>query len=98
MKLKHGINVSESACYYNHRNEESQKASWKLNDLSELSEDGSQGSIRAKFELKSGPSKPSTSSLHFICEGASLSGVDFELLGSGYRISLAKRRFGAGRE
>ncbi|KAK3091287.1 hypothetical protein FSP39_018668, partial [Pinctada imbricata] len=77
-------------------NAETQKATWKLNDLSELSEDGSQGSIRAKFELNNGPSKPATTSLHFICDGASLSGVDFELIGSGYRISLAKKRFGAG--
>ncbi|XP_056018722.1 F-BAR domain only protein 2-like isoform X6 [Ostrea edulis] len=78
-------------------NEENQRATWKLNDLSELSEEGSQGSIRAKFELKSGPSRPSTSAIQFLCEGASLSGLDLELVGPGYRVSLLKKRFGAGK-
>nr|XP_022313423.1 F-BAR domain only protein 2-like isoform X3 [Crassostrea virginica] len=78
-------------------NEESQRASWKLNDLSELSEEGSQGSIRAKFDLTAGPSRPSTSAIQFTCEGASLSGLDLELVGPGYRVSLMKKRFGAGK-
>ena len=71
---------------------------WKLNDISEVSEEAGQGCVRAKFHIKSGPSKPATAALQFICEGASLSGIDFELVGSGYRISLAKKRFGAGKE
>lgn len=78
-------------------NADTQRAMWKLNDISEVSEEAGQGCVRAKFHLKSGPSKPSTSALQFICEGASLSGIDFELIGSGYRISLAKKRFGAGK-
>ncbi|XP_069127305.1 F-BAR domain only protein 2-like isoform X4 [Argopecten irradians] len=78
-------------------NEENQRATWKLNDLAELSEEGSAGSIRAKFNLKSGPSKPNTTAVTFISEGASLSGIDFELVGTGYRISLSKKRFGAGK-
>eukprot|EP00105_Crassostrea_gigas_P043952 XP_019928100.1 PREDICTED: F-BAR domain only protein 2 isoform X4 [Crassostrea gigas] len=78
-------------------NEENQRATWRLNDLSELSEEGSQGSIRAKFDLKSGPSRPSTSAIQFLCEGASLSGLDLELIGTGYRVSLMKKRFGAGK-
>lgn len=78
------------------RNEESQRGMWKLNDISEVSEEAREGCVRAKFHLKSGPSKPATAAVQFICEGASLSGIDFELIGSGYRISLAKKRFGAG--
>ncbi|XP_052090405.1 F-BAR domain only protein 2-like isoform X5 [Mytilus californianus] len=78
-------------------NEESQRGMWKLNDISEVSEEAGQGCVRAKFHLKSGPSKPATAAVQFICEGASLSGIDFELIGSGYRISLAKKRFGAGK-
>ncbi|XP_021373429.1 F-BAR domain only protein 2-like isoform X2 [Mizuhopecten yessoensis] len=78
-------------------NEENQRATWKLNDLAELSEEGSAGSIRAKFNLKSGPSKPSTTAMTFISEGASLTGIDFELVGTGYRISLSKKRFAAGK-
>lgn len=68
-----------------------------MNDISEVSEDGSDGCIRAKFVLKDGPSKPSTTAVQFVSEGSSLSGIDFELLGPGYRISLLKKRFGAGR-
>ncbi|XP_071173317.1 F-BAR domain only protein 2-like isoform X6 [Mytilus edulis] len=78
-------------------NEESQRGMWKLNDISEVSEEAREGCVRAKFHLKSGPSKPATAAVQFICEGASLSGIDFELIGSGYRISLAKKRFGAGK-
>ena len=77
--------------------DETQRAVWKLNDISEVSEEAGQGCVRAKFHLQSGPSKPATAALQFICEGASLSGIDFELIGSGYRISLAKKRFGAGK-
>lgn len=32
----------------------------------------------------------------FTSEGATLSGVDLELVGSGYRMSLVKRRFATG--
>ncbi|KAL4236259.1 hypothetical protein ACF0H5_004646 [Mactra antiquata] len=78
-------------------NNETKRATWKLNDISELSEDGTQGSIRAKFSLSDGKSTPSTTAIQFIAEGATLSGVEFELVGSGYRISLAKKRFGAGK-
>uniref|UniRef100_A0A8C7XE64 F-BAR domain only protein 2 n=1 Tax=Oryzias sinensis TaxID=183150 RepID=A0A8C7XE64_9TELE len=55
------------------------------------------GSIRAKFDLSNGPSNPSTLAVQFMSEGATLSGVDMELLGSGYRLSLSKKRFATGR-
>ena len=32
----------------------------------------------------------------FNCEGTTLSGVEFELVGIGYRVSLVKRRFVSG--
>lgn len=54
------------------------------------------GSLRAKFELSSGPSNPSTLAVQFINEGSTLSGVDMELQGSGYRLSLNKKRFATG--
>ncbi|KAJ8305285.1 LOW QUALITY PROTEIN: hypothetical protein KUTeg_015830, partial [Tegillarca granosa] len=85
-----------SNIFISEMDEENQRAAWKLDDISEVSENGSQGCIRAKFDLKSGPSIPATTAIQFVCEGALLSGVDFELIGSGYRISLAKKRFGAG--
>ncbi|XP_041360186.1 F-BAR domain only protein 2-like isoform X2 [Gigantopelta aegis] len=77
--------------------EEHNRATWKLNDISEVSEEATQGCIRAKFELKSGPSIPSTTALQFASDGSTISGVEFELVGSGYRISLAKKRFASGK-
>ena len=71
-------------------------ATWKLNDISEVSENGTHGSIRAKFSVSKGRSTPSTTAIQFLSEGATLSGIDFELTGQGYRISLAKKRFGTG--
>ncbi|XP_064617201.1 F-BAR domain only protein 2-like isoform X2 [Liolophura sinensis] len=78
-------------------NPETKRARWKLNDISDVSEEGSQGCLRAKFSLTEGPSTPSTTALQFTCEGATLSGVDFELLGPGYRLSLSKKRFASGK-
>ncbi|KAK6179298.1 hypothetical protein SNE40_011689 [Patella caerulea] len=78
-------------------NQENKRATWKLNDISDVSEQASQGCIRAKFDMKSGASTPSTTALQFICEGATLSGLEFELVGSGYRLSLTKKRFASGK-
>ncbi|KAH0628035.1 hypothetical protein JD844_008700 [Phrynosoma platyrhinos] len=55
------------------------------------------GSLRAKFDLSEGPSKPATLAVQFISEGSTLSGVDVELVGTGYRLSLIKKRFATGR-
>ena len=68
-----------------------------MNDISEVSEQESDGCIRAKFDLNGGPSKPSTTAVQFAGEGATLSGADFELAGPGYRISLLKKRFSTGK-
>ena len=54
------------------------------------------GSLRAKFELSDGPSNPSTLAVQFMSEGSTLSGVDMELQGTGYRLSLNKKRFATG--
>lgn len=54
------------------------------------------GSLRAKFELSNGPSHPSTLAVQFMNEGSTLSGVDMELQGAGYRLSLSKKRFATG--
>lgn len=55
------------------------------------------GSLRAKFELSDGPSIPATLAVQFFSEGSTLSGVDMELVGSGYRLSLNKKRFASGK-
>ncbi|XP_052631365.1 F-BAR domain only protein 2 [Harpia harpyja] len=78
-------------------NTDQTKAYWKISSISEKSENGGSGSLRAKFELSEGPSKPATLAVQFISEGSTLSGVDVELVGTGYRLSLLKKRFATGR-
>ncbi|XP_075397275.1 F-BAR domain only protein 2 isoform X2 [Tenrec ecaudatus] len=78
-------------------NPEQMKALWKLSGISEKSENGGSGSLRAKFDLSEGPSKPTTLAVQFVSEGNTLSGVDIELVGTGYRLSLLKKRFATGR-
>lgn len=78
-------------------NSDEKRATWKLSDISELSENGCQGYIRAKFETPNGPNNPLPTAIQFIAEGATLSGLDFELVGFGYRLSLVKKRFGTGK-
>lgn len=34
--------------------------------------------------------------MQFVSDGGTLSGVDIELVGTGYRLSLVKKRFGTG--
>ena len=51
---------------------------------------------RARFQLSEGPGSQGTIAAQFNCEGTTLSGVEFELVGAGYRVSLVKRRFVSG--
>nr|XP_033785103.1 F-BAR domain only protein 2 isoform X2 [Geotrypetes seraphini] len=78
-------------------NAEQMKTFWKLPCISEKSENGGSGSLRAKFDLSEGPSKSTTLAVQFVSEGSTLSGIDLELVGTGYRLSLIKKRFAAGR-
>lgn len=78
-------------------NAEQMKALWKVSVISEKSENGGAGSLRAKFDLSDGPSNPSTLAVQFVSDGCTLSGVDIELVGTGYRLSLVKKRFGTGK-
>ncbi|NXP93786.1 FCHO2 protein, partial [Passerina amoena] len=84
-------------------NADQMKACWKISSISEKSENGGNfvfigsGSLRAKFELSGGPSKPATLAVQFISEGSTLSGADVELVGTGYRLSLLKKRFATGK-
>ncbi|TEA36265.1 hypothetical protein DBR06_SOUSAS18910033, partial [Sousa chinensis] len=78
-------------------NAEQMKAFWKLSGISEKSENRGSGSLRAKFDLSEGPSKPTTLAVQFLSEGSTLSGVDIELVGTGYRLSLVKKRFATGK-
>ncbi|KAM5237987.1 F-BAR domain only protein 1 [Ctenodactylus gundi] len=74
---------------------EEKRFAWKLPDVSES---GGSGRLSASWEPLSGPSTPSPVAAQFTSEGTTLSGVDVELVGSGYRMSLVKRRFATGWE
>lgn len=73
------------------------QALWRFTELSQHSEERGVGSLKARFELGAGPSPRATISAQFNCEGATLSGIEFELVGAGYRLSLVKRRFVSGK-
>uniref|UniRef100_A0A8B9L5G0 SH3GL interacting endocytic adaptor 1b n=1 Tax=Astyanax mexicanus TaxID=7994 RepID=A0A8B9L5G0_ASTMX len=78
-------------------NQETQKILWKISELSQKSENGGVGALLGRFQLSEGPSKPSQLAVQFSSEGSTLSGCDFQLMGSGYRLSLVKKRFSAGK-
>ncbi|KAH0945049.1 hypothetical protein HN011_011654 [Eciton burchellii] len=70
---------------------------WKFTELSQHSEGNGVGSLKARIELEHGPGNQGTIFTQFNCEGTTLSGVEFELIGSGYRLSLVKRKFVSGK-
>ena len=69
--------------------------SWKLGEVSPLNVRG-QGSLRGKFDVEGEGLTPSTAAVQFLCEGTTLSGLEFELSGPGYRVSLIKKRLVTG--
>ncbi|XP_054623060.1 SH3-containing GRB2-like protein 3-interacting protein 1 isoform X2 [Dunckerocampus dactyliophorus] len=78
-------------------NPEQQTIQWKIPSLSNRSENGGVGALLGRFQMTAGPSKPSQLAVHFTSEGSTLSGCDIQLLGTGYRLSLIKKRFAAGK-
>ena len=79
------------------RDADRRQLTFKLNDISDVSEQAAEGSLQATFHLRSpAPLEPISTILQFGAEGGNLCGADFELVGSGYRISLIKKRFYSG--
>uniref|UniRef100_A0A672LZ14 SH3GL interacting endocytic adaptor 1 n=1 Tax=Sinocyclocheilus grahami TaxID=75366 RepID=A0A672LZ14_SINGR len=78
-------------------NADQQRILWKIPDISQKAENGGVGSLLARFQLTEGPSKPAPVAVQFTSEGSTLSGCDIELVGLGYRFSLIKKRFAAGK-
>nr|BAN20956.1 conserved hypothetical protein [Riptortus pedestris] len=76
---------------------DSHRALWEFTELSLHCDKHGVGSLRGRFEVSNGPSSLATISAQFNCEGATLSGLDFQLVGHGYRISLVKKRFVSGK-
>ncbi|CAH1103640.1 unnamed protein product [Psylliodes chrysocephalus] len=73
------------------------RITWKFTELSQHSENHGVGSVAARYDLENGPGTPQTILTQFNCEGTTLSGIDFQLVGPGYRLSLVKRRFVSGK-
>lgn len=76
---------------------EPQTIQWKIPSLSHRSENGGVGALLGRFQMMEGPCKPSQLSVQFSSEGSTLSGCDIQLVGTGYRLSLVKKRFAAGK-
>ncbi|XP_075472004.1 SH3-containing GRB2-like protein 3-interacting protein 1 isoform X2 [Ascaphus truei] len=76
---------------------EQQRILWKIPEISQKSENGGVGSLLARFQLSEGPNKPAPLAVQFTSEGTTLSGCDIDLVGAGYRFSLVKKRFAAGK-
>ncbi|KAM9112347.1 F-BAR domain only protein 1 [Pangshura tecta] len=77
-------------------NLEEKRLLWRLLDIPGPPDRGGCGHISASWEPLYGPSKPSPVAAQFTSEGSTLSGVEVELVGSGYRMSLVKKRFATG--
>lgn len=78
------------------RNVGARQAIWKFDQISHRTDRAGLGTLKAKLDLASGPSPPNLVSAQFTCQDATLSGVEFELTGLGYRISLVKKQIFTG--
>ncbi|XP_040580301.1 F-BAR domain only protein 2 isoform X3 [Lepeophtheirus salmonis] len=82
---------------------ENNRALWTFKELRADDRDNNSSSngglevIKGRFELANGPGSQNTIAAQFNCEGSTLSGIDIELIGSGYRLSLIKKRFVSGK-
>uniref|UniRef100_A0A8C5NFY4 F-BAR domain only protein 1-like n=1 Tax=Gouania willdenowi TaxID=441366 RepID=A0A8C5NFY4_GOUWI len=76
-------------------NAEERRLLWKLANLSPTNH--SKGTLCASWQCLEVPRGPPPSlAVQFVGSGASLSGMDVELVGSRYRMSLVKKRFATG--
>uniref|UniRef100_A0A672JGU4 F-BAR domain only protein 1-like n=1 Tax=Salarias fasciatus TaxID=181472 RepID=A0A672JGU4_SALFA len=77
-------------------NAEERRLLWKLSNLSPTNH--SKGTLCASWQCLEVPRGPPPSlAVQFVGSGASLSGMDVELVGSRYRMSLVKKRFATGK-
>uniref|UniRef100_A0A8C7XHH6 SH3GL interacting endocytic adaptor 1 n=1 Tax=Oryzias sinensis TaxID=183150 RepID=A0A8C7XHH6_9TELE len=78
-------------------NPEHRTIQWNISSLSHRSENGGVGALLGRFQMVEGPCRPSQLAVQFSSEGSTLSGCDIQLVGTGYRLSLVKKRFAAGK-
>ncbi|XP_068175890.1 f-BAR domain only protein 1 isoform X2 [Antennarius striatus] len=79
-------------------NAEERRLLWKLPNLSPTNHSKGSGTLCVSWqclEVPRGP--PPNLAVQFVGSGASLSGMDVELVGSRYRMSLVKKRFTTGK-
>nr|XP_023699562.1 F-BAR domain only protein 1-like isoform X1 [Paramormyrops kingsleyae] len=71
---------------------------WKLPSFSSANHSQGPGRLCASWQCSDPPRGPPPSlGVQFLGSGASLSGLDVELVGSKYRLSLVKKRFATGK-
>ncbi|XP_071769524.1 f-BAR domain only protein 1 [Centroberyx gerrardi] len=79
-------------------NAEERRLLWKLPNLSPTNHSKGSGTLCASWQCLEVPRGPPPSlAVQFVGSGASLSGMDLELVGSRYRMSLVKKRFATGK-
>ncbi|XP_066499583.1 f-BAR domain only protein 1 [Hoplias malabaricus] len=79
-------------------NAEERRLLWKLPHLSPTNHSKGSGTLCASWQCLEVPRGPPPSlAVQFVGSGASLSGMDVELVGSRYRMSLVKKRFATGK-
>ncbi|XP_059359802.1 F-BAR domain only protein 1-like isoform X1 [Carassius carassius] len=79
-------------------NTEERRLLWKLSNLSPTNHSKGSGTLCASWQCLEVPRGPPPSlAVQFVGTGASLSGLDVELVGSRYRMSLVKKRFATGK-
>ncbi|XP_068445653.1 f-BAR domain only protein 1 [Clinocottus analis] len=79
-------------------NAEERRLLWKLPNISPTNHSKGSGTLCASWQCLEAPRGPPPSlAVQFVGSGASLSGMDVELVGSRYRMSLVKKRFATGK-
>ncbi|XP_025027946.1 F-BAR domain only protein 1 [Python bivittatus] len=86
------VQPQPEACW----NLEEKRLLWRLLDVPSTQGHGGSGRLLASWEPLDGPSRPSPAAAPVPSEGSTVSGADVELVGSGYRMSLVKKRFATG--
>ncbi|XP_072245252.1 f-BAR domain only protein 1 isoform X2 [Leuresthes tenuis] len=79
-------------------NAEERRLMWKLPNLSPTNHSKGSGTLCASWQCLEAPRGPPPSlAVQFVGSGTSLSGMDVELVGNRYRMSLVKKRFATGK-
>ena len=86
--------LTELILFLNFRNSGQNRLYWNIN--TPVSKSAPSGTLISHLSLSSGPTKSRSLAVNFKSEGATVTGSDFELVGSGYRLSLVKKTFVSG--